>query len=83
MLKEEDTHSLQSVNGPYHPNIERSREQYFVRKKDEDQRMLVKKAHEYFNNEWIMEKEKVLRDLQKKEHAETDEDVKRALQYMF
>ena len=83
MLKEEDAHLLQSVNGPYHPHIERSREQYFARKKDEDQRMLEKKAHEYFNNEWIMEKEKELRDLQKKEHAETDEDVKRALQYML
>ena len=83
MLKEEDAHLLQSVNGPYHPNIERSRDQYFTRKKEEDQRMLEKKAREYFNNEWIMEKEKELRDLQKKEDAATDEDVKRALQYML
>ena len=81
MLKEEDAHLLESVNGPYHPNIERSRDQYFTRKKEEDQRMLEKKAREYFNNEWIMEKE--LRDLQKKEHAATDEDVKRALHYML
>ena len=28
MLKEEDAHLLQSVNGPYHPNIECSRDQY-------------------------------------------------------
>ena len=83
MLKEEDAHLLQSVNGPYHPNIEQSRDQYFARKKQEDQRMLEKKAREYFNNEWIMEKEKELRDLQKKEDAATDEDVKRALQYML
>ena len=83
MLKEEDAHLLQSVNGPYHPNIERSRDQYFARKKQEDQRMLEKKAREYFNNGWIMEKEGELRDLQRKEDAATDEDVKRALQYML
>lgn len=83
MLKEEDAHLLQSVNGPYHPNIERSRDQYFARKKQEDQRMLEKKAREYFNNEWIMEKERELRDFQRKEDAATDEDVKRALQYML
>ena len=83
MLKEEDAHLLQSVTGPYHPNIERSRDQYFARKKQEDQRMLEKKACEYFNNGWIMEKERELRDLQRKEDAATDEDVKRALQYML
>ena len=83
MLKEEDAHLLQSVNGPYHPNIERSRDQYFARKKQEDQRMLEKKAREYFNNGLIMEKERELRDLQRKEDAATDEDVKRALQYML
>ena len=83
MLKEEDAHLLQSVNGPYHPNIEHSRDQYFAKKKEEDRRLLEKKAREYFNNEWIMEKEKELRDLQKKEDAATDEDVKRALQYML
>ena len=82
MMKEEDAHLLESVNGPYHPNIERSREEYFARKKEEDQRMLEKKAREYFSNEWIMEKEKELRDLQKREDVATDQDVKRALQYM-
>ena len=60
MLKEEDAHLLQSVNGPYHPNIEHSRDQYFAKKKEEDRRVLEKKAREYFNNEWIMEKEKEL-----------------------
>ena len=83
MLREEDAHLLQSVNGPYHPNIERSRDQYFARKKQEDQRMLEKKARKYFNNGWIMEKEGELRDLQRKEDAATDEDVKRALQFML
>ena len=33
MLKEEDAHLLQSVNGPYHPNIEHSRDQYFARRR--------------------------------------------------
>ena len=65
-MKEEDAHLLGSITGPYHPNIERSREEYFARKKEEDQRMLEKKARENFNNEWVMEKEKELRDLQKK-----------------
>jgi len=74
MLKEEDAHLLQSVNSPYHPNVEHSRDQYFAKKK-EDQRLLETNAREYFNNEWIMEKEKELRDLQKKEDAVTDEDV--------
>ena len=83
MMEEEDAHLLESITGPYHPNIERSREEYFARKKEEDQRMLEKKAREYFNNEWVMEKEKELRDLQKKEDAATDEDVKRALHYML
>ena len=40
MMKEEDAHLLESITGPYHPNIERSREEYFARKKEEDQRML-------------------------------------------
>ena len=83
MMKEEDAHLLESVTGPYHPNIERSREEYFTRKKEEDQRMLEKKAREYFNNEWILEKEKELRDLQRNEDSATDEDVKRAIQYML
>ena len=71
MLKEEDAQLLQSVNGPYHPDIERSRGQYFARKKQEDQRMLEKKAREYFNNVWIMDKERELRDLQRKEDSST------------
>ena len=83
MIREEDAHLLQSVNGPYHPNIERSREEYFTKKRQEDQRILEKKAREYFNDEWVMEKEKELRELQKKEDAAKDEQVKRALHYMM
>ena len=66
MLKEEDAHLLQSVNGPYHPNIERSRDQYFAKKREEDQRMLEKKAREYFNNEWIMRRERNFETSRKK-----------------
>ena len=57
MLKEEDALLLQSVNHPYHPNMKRSSDQYFARKKQENQRMLEKKVREYFNNGWIIEKE--------------------------
>lgn len=46
MINEEDAHLLDSVHGPYHPNIEKSREDYIARKKEEDERMFVKKAHE-------------------------------------
>ena len=80
MMKKEDAHLLESVIGPYHPNIERTREKYFAKKKEEDQRMLEKKARDYFN-EWILEKEKELQDLQRNKDAATDGDVKRALQY--
>ena len=47
--------------------------------------MLEKNAHEYFINGWIMEKEREreLRDIQKKEDGTMDEDIKRALQYML
>ena len=37
---------LQSVSGPYHPNIESSREEYFAKKKEEEEGMLEKKARE-------------------------------------
>ena len=67
IIKEEDANLLESVHGPYHPTIEKSREEYFTRKKEEDERMLAKKAREYFDDEWVMEKEKELRDLQERE----------------
>ena len=51
MIREEDAHLLESVNDPYHPNIERSREEYFAKKRQEDQRILEKKAREYFNDQ--------------------------------
>ena len=83
MIREEDAYLLESVNGSYHPNIERSREEYFAKKRQEDQRVLEQKAREYFNDQWVVEKEKELRELQKKEDAAKDEQVKRALHYMM
>ena len=55
MIREEDAFLLQSVNGPYHPNVERSRDEYFAKKRQEDQRILEQKAREYFNDQWVME----------------------------
>lgn len=45
--------------------------------------MLVKKAREYFKDEWVMEQERELRDLQKREDSAKDEGMKRALHYMM
>ena len=83
MMREDDAHLLDSAEGPYHPNIERSKEVYFARKKEEDQRMLEEKARQYYQHEWVLTKEEELRQLQKQEDAATDEDVKRAQQYMM
>lgn len=71
MMREEDAHLLESFNGPYHPNIEHLRG---------EEQLRLKKASKYFDNAWVMEKERELRDLQRKEDATTD--VKRTLQYM-
>ena len=83
MMREEDADLLQSVDGPYHPNIERTREQYFANKKAEEERQLVEKARVYYQDEWVLAKEKELQDLQKQEDAATDPDTKRALQYVI
>ena len=58
MLREEDAHLLQSVDGPYHPNIEKTREEYFAKKKAEEERALKEKAQSYYEDEWVMAKEK-------------------------
>ena len=52
MMRREDAHWLTSVEGPYHPSIQKSREEYFARKRAEDQRMLEKKSRDYFKNEY-------------------------------
>lgn len=83
MLKEEDAHLLQTVDGPYHPNIEKTREEYFAKKKAEEERALKEKAKSYYEDEWVMAKEKELQDLQRKEDAATDPDTKRALAYVM
>ena len=82
MMRGEDAHLLDSVTGPYHPNIERSRDKYFSPKKEEERRLLERKAREYFDNEWVMEKEKELQELQRNEDAATDPDIKKAIHYM-
>ena len=83
MISQEDAHLLENVEGPYHPTIERSREEYFAKKKDEEQKILEEKAASYYENEWVWEKEKELRQLQEREEAAKEEEVKRALQYMI
>ena len=82
-MREEDADLLQSVDGPYHPNIERSREQYFANKKAEEERQLAEKARVYYKDEWVLGKEDELQDLQRQEDAATDPDTKRALQYVI
>ena len=59
-MDQDDAHLLHSVEGPYHANIERTREVYFVRKKEEDQRLLEEKAHQYYQHEWVLIKEEEL-----------------------
>ena len=83
MLREEDAHLLLTVNGPYHPNIEKTREEYFAKKKAEEERVLKEKAKSYYEDEWVMAKEIELQDLQRKEDAATDPDTKRALAYVM
>lgn len=83
LMNEEDSDLLQSVDGPYHPNIERTREQYFAKKKAEEERQLAEKARVYYQDEWVLGKEKELQDLQKQEDTSTDPETKRALQYMI
>ncbi len=82
MMHEEDAYLLETVEGPYHPTIERSREDSFAKKKDQEQEMLEGKAAKYYENEWVWEKEKELRKLQEQEEAAKKEDVKRALKYL-
>ena len=83
MIREEDAHLLETVEGPYHPRIERSREEYFAKKKEEEQKNLQDKASKYYENEWVWAKEKELRQLQEQEESARDEDVQRAVHYMI
>ena len=39
MIREEDAHLLETVEGPYHPRIERSREEYFAKRKKKSRRI--------------------------------------------
>ena len=83
MMQEEDADLLHSVDGPYHPNIEKTREEYFAKKKAEEERQLEEKARAHYRDGWVLEKEKELQDLQKQEDAATDPETKRALHYII
>ena len=83
MMRREDAHLLMCVEGPYHTSIQKSQEEYFAIKREEDQRMLEKKFRDYFKNEWVLAKEREIREYQKQEDAAKDDDVKPALQYMI
>ncbi|XP_078383761.1 uncharacterized protein LOC144666234 isoform X2 [Oculina patagonica] len=83
MLREEDANLLESVDGPYHPNIEKTREEYFANKRAEEERALEERAQKYYEDEWVIAKEKELQDLQTKEDTATDQDTKRALAYVM
>ena len=54
-----------------------------LRKKAEEERALKEKAQIYYEDEWVMAKDKELQDLQRKEDAATDPDTKRALAYVM
>ena len=82
MLREGDAHLQESVDGPYHPNIERSRAEYFAKKKEE-QSMLAEKASKYYTDEWVQAKEKELQELQKQEDVAVDPEIREALSYMI
>ena len=71
------------MDGLNHPNIERTREQYSAKKKAEEERQLAEKARAYYQDEWLLGKEKELQDLQKQEDASTDPDTKCTLQYII
>ena len=45
MIRQEDAHLLETVEGPYHPRIERSRDEYFAKKKEEEHTYI----HTYIN----------------------------------
>ena len=54
MMREEHAHLLESIEGPFHPEIERSRNDYFARKKEEKQWSLKEKVHAYYeDHEWV------------------------------
>ena len=77
MIREEDAHLLEAVEPPYHPRIERSRDKYFMKKKEEEQRNVHDIASKYYENEWVWAKEKELRELQEREENTRDDDIKR------
>ena len=76
-------HLLDKVGGPYHPNLERTHEEYFLRKREEEMQELEEKARKFCEDKWVLQKEQELIDLQNQESSATEQDVKKALQYMI
>ena len=74
MMKAEDADLLTSVEGPCHENIEKSRHDFFEKKRATEERALKEKACNYYQDEWVLCKEKDLQELQKQEDAATDPD---------
>jgi len=66
-----------------HACFNSAREEYFAKKKAEEERALKEKAQSYYEDEWVMAKEKELQDLQRKEDAATDPETKRALAHVM
>ena len=86
MMRREDAYLLTCVEGPYHHDhstIQKSREEYFARKREEGKRMSEKKSRDYLKNEWVLAKEREMREYQKQEDDAMDDDVKHALQNML
>ena len=82
-MKEEDADLLHSLDGPYYPNIEKSREEYFAKKKAEEEWQLAERARTDYQDGWVLGEEEELQDLQKQEDSATEPDTKHALQYII
>lgn len=80
MMRQEDAHLLETVEGSYHSTIERLREDYFEKNKEE-QTILEEKTAKYPLRERMGgEKEKLLQ-LQELEKGAKEEEVKCALHH--
>ena len=83
MMREDDAHLLDSVEGPL-PSQHRMFEKSVLCKKERGGLKDVgEKERQNYQHEWVLTKEEELRQLQKQEDTATDEDVKRAQLYMM
>ena len=83
MIRPEDGDLLEHVDGPYHTNIEKRREEYFAKKKEQEECQLVQKVRSYYEDEWVLSKEKELQELQRQEDEAAELDRKSALNYLI